>query len=81
MTTATDVITQICQQADALVRRVNPGRDYTGSWFAPKVAEVAEEMTRRLCLDLVGQGRSDLALKIRIAWEMSAPGDDEDDRR
>ena len=67
-----DVITHIRNAADALVRRVNPGRDYTAPWFAPKVAETAEVMVRRLCLDFVDQGRDDLARKIRIAWEMSS---------
>jgi hypothetical protein len=67
-----DVITRIKAEADAMVRRVNPGCDYTGPWFAPKVAEVAETLTRRLCLDLNDQGRGDLARLIRIAWERSA---------
>ena len=66
-----DVIAHIRNAADAMVRRVNPGRDCSGPWFAPKVAEVAEAMTRKLCLDLVDQGRGDLARLIRIAWERS----------
>lgn len=70
--TALDLIGHIKSEADAMVRRVNPGCDYTGPWFAPKVAEVAETLTRRLCLDLNEQGRPDLARKIRIEWERSA---------
>jgi hypothetical protein len=66
---AADVIAHVRRQADALVRDVNPGRDYAGDWFAPKVAEVTEAMVRKLCLDLNDQGREDLARKIRIAWE------------
>jgi hypothetical protein len=69
---AIDVITRIKQEADALVRRVNPDCDYTGPWFAPKVAEVAETITRRLYLNLTDQARPDLARLIRIAWERSA---------
>lgn len=69
---AMDVITRIRDEADALVRRVNPGCDYSAPWFARKVAEVAETITRRLCLDLNDQGRADLARKIRIAWERSS---------
>lgn len=68
---AIDVITFINTQADELVRRVNPGCDYTGPWFGPKVAEVAETLTRGLCLTLNDQGRSDLSRLIRIAWERS----------
>ncbi len=68
---ALDVIAVIREQADALVRRVNPGRDHTGAWFVPKVAEVTEAMVRKLCLDLNDQGGGDLARKIRIAWERS----------
>jgi hypothetical protein len=66
-----DVITHIRREAAALVRRVNPGCDYCGPWFAPKVAEVAEAMVRKLCLDMSDKGRADLARKIRIAWERS----------
>ena len=69
---AADVITDIRAEADALVRRVNPGCDYNGPWFAPKVAETAEALTRRVCLSLKDRGRDDLARKIRIAWERSA---------
>ena len=69
MTTAADVIAQIREQAAALARRANPGYDSTAPWFAPKVAEVAEAMTRKLCLDLTDQGRPDLARKLRIAWD------------
>lgn len=68
---ALDVIDRIRAEADALVRRVNPGQDYSAQWFAPKVAEVAETFTRRLCLNLVDLGRPDLARVIRIAWERS----------
>lgn len=78
MTTATDVIAQIGEQAAALVRRANPGRDYTASWFAPKAAEVAEAMTRKLCLDLAEQERPDLARKIRIAWERTVTAGEQD---
>jgi hypothetical protein len=69
---AADVITGIRDMADAMVRKVNPGCDYTGPWFAPKVAETAEAMTRKVCLDLKDKGRADLARLIRIAWERTA---------
>lgn len=68
---AADVVAHVRRQADTLVRDVNPGRDYSGDWFALKVAEVTEAMIRKLCLDLAGQGRQDLARKVRIAWERS----------
>lgn len=68
---AADVIAHVRREADALVRRVNPGCDYSGPWFAPKVAEVAETMVRRICLDNVAAGRDGLARKIRLAWERS----------
>lgn len=69
LNTATDVIAQIREQAAALTRRANPGCDSTASWFALKTADVAEAMTRKLCLDLADQGRPDLARKLRIAWD------------
>lgn len=69
---AIDVIAHIREQAAALVRRANPGCHCTALWFAPKAAEVAEAMTRKLCLDLTDQGRSDLARKLRIAWDRTA---------
>ncbi len=81
MTSATDIIAQIREQAAALARRANPGRDYTAPWFAPKAAEVAEAMTRKLCLDLADQGRPDLARKIRIAWDRNVVACEEEDRR
>jgi len=67
--TAPDLIAHIREQADALVRKVNPGCDYSGAWFAPKVAEVAGALVRRICLDNVAEGRADLARKVRLAWE------------
>lgn len=67
-----DVIDHIRTQADTLVRRMNPGCDYSGPWFAPKVTEVAEAGARKICLDLIGQGRADLARKIRLAWDASS---------
>lgn len=66
-----DLIADIREQAEALVRRVNPGCDYAGAWFAPKVAEVAEVIVRRVCLGNVAEGRAGLARKIRLAWEAS----------
>jgi hypothetical protein len=66
---ALEVIAGIREQADMLVRRVNPGRDSASPAFAAKSREVAEVITRRLCLDLNDQDRPDLARKIRIAWE------------
>ena len=81
MNTATDVIAQLRDQAAALARRANPGRDSTAPWFAPKVAEVAEVMTRKLCLDLADQGRTDLARKLRIAWDRIAEGVEDGDGR
>jgi hypothetical protein len=68
---APDVIDHIRSEAGKLVRRVNPGCDYAGPWYAPKVAEVADVMVRRICLSAVDTGRADLARKIRIAWERS----------
>jgi hypothetical protein len=69
-----DVISHVRRQADALVRRVNPGCDHDGAWFAPKVAEVTEAMVRRLCAGLNDLGRADLSRKIRIAWENEQGG-------
>jgi hypothetical protein len=68
---APEMITHIRAEADALVRRVNPGCDYAGAWFAPKVAEVTEVLVRRICLDNVAAGLPELARKIRIAWEQA----------
>ena len=71
MSTTTGLIAHIRSEAAVLVRRANPGCDYSRPWFAPKVDEVAETMVRRLCLDNAAAGRADLARKIRTAWEMS----------
>lgn len=81
MNTAIDVIVQIREQATALARRANPDCDSTAPWFAPKAAEIAEAMTRKLCLDLVDQGRSDLARKLRIAWDRTVAAVEDEDRR
>jgi len=70
--TAAGVVAHIREQAAVLVARVNPAADASSPAFAAKCAEVAEALTRRLCLDLAGQGRAELARKIRIAWERSA---------
>lgn len=67
-----DVIEHIKSEAAGLVRRVNPGCDYSAPWFAPKVDEVAEVMVRRICLSAKDSGRDDLARTIRIAWERNA---------
>jgi hypothetical protein len=65
-----DVAEHVRRQADTLVRAVNPGRDYSGGWFAPKAAEVTEAMIRKLCLGLTGQGPKTWR-KIRITRERS----------
>jgi hypothetical protein len=69
---ALDVIAVIYRKARELTARVNPGADVTTQAFAAKRTEVAEVITRRLCLDLNDQGRGDLARKIRLAWNRSA---------
>jgi hypothetical protein len=69
---ALDVIAVIYRKAGELTARVNPGADVTAPAFAAKRAEVAEVITRRLCLNLNDQGRADLARKIRLAWDRSA---------
>jgi hypothetical protein len=68
---ALDLIEHIKSEAAGMVRRVNPGCDYSGAWFALKVTEVAETMVRRICLDNVAAGRTGLARKIAVAWERS----------
>jgi hypothetical protein len=67
-----DVIAHIREQAAALVLRVNQGRVFPAAALSAKTAEVAEAMTRKVCLDLSDQGRADLARKIRLAWETGA---------
>lgn len=69
---AVGVIAFIREQAAGLVTRVNPGCDTASPAFAAKCGEVAETLTRRLCLDLNEQDRGDLARKIRLAWDRSA---------
>jgi hypothetical protein len=72
--TAADVISHARRQADALVRAVNPGRDFDGDWFAPKLAEVTKAMVRRLRAGLNDLDRADLSRKVRLAWEAEEGG-------
>lgn len=67
--TSTDLVNHINEQAATLVRKVNPGRDYTQPWFAAKVAEVADAMARKLCRDNTAAGRPAIARAVRTAWE------------
>jgi hypothetical protein len=69
---ADGAVTYIHGQSRAMVLKANPGFAWAPGQLDAKTAEVAEVLTRRLCLDLIDQGRADLARTIRIAWEKAA---------
>jgi hypothetical protein len=62
--TPADLHAHIREQAAALVRRVNEGRDLSPEQFTAKTDEVHRVLFDRLTDDLVAMGRSDLALKL-----------------